>query len=154
MNILYQIQILHPITISSIANSRLASLCLFSVHLLLFSSLILLTHCITVVVPQIFPIVPQQLYPFIRCPLTSYRHTCLRPSLAYCSSSFTATSPFCSPALLQPALLPPFTHIYRTQQAAENGPSKRNCWHVLGAGSGYRLQGKAIPKLEVESSFQ
>lgn len=33
----------------------------FSVHLLLFSPLILLTHCISVVVPQIFPVVPQQL---------------------------------------------------------------------------------------------
>ena len=37
------------------------------------------------------------------------------------------------------------THIYRTWQAAENGHSKRNWWHVLGDGSGYKLQKKQFP---------
>lgn len=122
-------------------------------HLLLFSTPVLLTHYIVLAVPQIFPILPQWLLHFIRCHFTSHRHTFLRPSLAYCSSSFTATSPFCSAILFQTALLPPFTHIYRNWQDAENDHSKRNWWHVLGAGSSYSLQGKALPSLEVEHSF-
>lgn len=142
LNILYQVQIFHPIPVSRIPNSRLASPCHFSVHLLLFNSLILLTHCTAVVVPQIFPVVPWWLFLLIRHPFTSYRHPFLRPFLAYSSSFFAATSLFFSPALLQPALLPPFTHIYRTWQDAENSNSKRNWWHVLGFGSGHKLQKK------------
>lgn len=115
---------------------------------LLFSSLILLTHCIAAVVSQIF-----LLFPYLRHLFTSYRHPFLRPSVAYCSSFFTATSPFCSPALLQPVLLPPFTHMYRTWQGALNSHSRRNWWHVLGAGSSHRLQGKALPSWRWRISF-
>lgn len=65
---------------------------------------------------------------------------------------FAATS-FCSPALLQPALFPPFTHIYRTWQDAENSHFKRNWWHVLGVGSGHRLQKQALPSWRWRISF-
>lgn len=152
MSILYQIQIFHPITISSIANSRLASPCLFSGHLLLFPSLILLTHCISVVAPQIFPVFPQWLlFPFVRCPFTSYGHTFLRfwllvplPSLPHLVS------------VLQPCASPLFFHpspICRTCRTAKNGHCRRKWWCVLGAGSGCSLERKALPKLEVENSF-
>lgn len=127
----------------------LSFLCASAPLFLSFCSLIALL----LLFPRVFPIVPQWLFPFIRHPFTSCRDPFHRPSLAFYSSFFTATSPFCSPSLLQPALPPPFTHIYRTWQDAENSHSKRNWWHVLGAGSGHRLQRKALPSWRWRISF-